>query len=249
MKHTLRLIAGSTLLLMLLGCHAPASSNSATSMELKIYSVPPDQTQNLAQSLGLALGIKANVTTPAPGKLLVYAPLATQTSIGAAIASLGKASPSEQVPAQVEIHFWSVAGITGAGTDDPALHNLEASLASLHQAIGPLHFKLEQRVSAVVASQHGGSIETSNNPMNPDVFQFQVGAVDKDTADISLTYGITAISTFKTHILARLGQYIVLAQMAGACPLKTTGQTIDTCPVSSGTRLLIIRVDRLKPNA
>jgi len=121
MQHAIRWMATASLVVGLAACNAPRTDHAdpgATAMALKIYAVPPAQTNQLSQSLGDTLGKTANVTVPALGKLLVYAPIGAHASIGAALTSLAKSGPAAAAQAQVDLHFWVVDAQPRAGTDE-----------------------------------------------------------------------------------------------------------------------------------
>lgn len=255
MKRTLQLIASSALLLALTACRAPDhghTAQAAAPMELKIYAVPPEQTGKLGEALGNALGKMANVTMPAPGKLLVYAPRDAQVSIDAAIASLGQSASPEQASAQVNLRFWVVDAETGPGTDDPTLKPLSATLDSVRQSMGPLHFQLDQAVAAMASVGHNSTIRTATDGGYPRAFDFNVNTVNGNTINLFLLYddnGQSGLAQFKTQIDTQSGQYQVLAQAPGACAAALPGKTAPPCPVKPALRLLIVRADRLNPPA
>lgn len=255
MKHTVQWIAGATLVLALSACRAPADNHAgqvAAPMELKIYAVPPEQTIPLAGSLGNALGKAANITVPAPGKLLVYAPRDAQSSIADAITSLGKSVASEPAAAQVDLHIWIVDAVAGPGSDDAALKPLDTALESVRKSMGPLHFQLDQAVSAITSVGPDGSIKTATDGGYPRSFGFQVTATHGNTIQLALSYddnGQSGLSQLDTHIGINSGQYVVLAQAPGACAAALPGKTAPPCPQKPALRLLIVRADRLPAQA
>ena len=255
MKQILRLIAG-TAVLALAACHAPDNAQpkqSAASMELKVYAVSPAQTSQLALALNSSTGGKATVTSPAPGKLLVYAASETQTSIGKAIASLGQLSATPSPATQVELHFWVVDGESGAGADDAALKPLAPALDSVRQNMGPLHFSLDQAVSARTSTDgHDSSIVAAPAGGYASDFDFAVKGVDGDMLDLWLgyvDYGDRGLSKFKSEVNLRSGHYVVLAQGPGACARALPGESAPPCPTRPALRLLIVRADILPPQA
>ncbi|OOG59564.1 hypothetical protein B0E48_01765 [Rhodanobacter sp. C03] len=255
MKHTHRLILGSTLLLALTACQAPNDGRvgqAIAPMELKIYAVPPEQTPNLTEALGNALGKVGNVTMPAPGKLLVYAPRDAQASISAAITSLGNASPADQKSAQVNLHFWIVDGATGPGSDDAALQPLSATLDTVRQTMGTLHFRLDQTLSAMASAGHGGSIVATTSGGYPRAIDFTVNTINGNSIDLDVGYddqGRGGLAKFRTQIDAEPGHYVVLAQAPGACAPAPLGGISPPCPEKPALRLFIVRADRLPPHA
>lgn len=255
MTHTFRIIAGVAALFALSACRAPADNppgQAQAPMVLKIYAVPSEQTGRLAQSLGNALGNKASITSPTPGKLLVYAPRDAQVSIGEAISSLGKSTEPDQAPAQVDLHFWVVDAQTGPGRDDPALVPMTGALDSVRKSIGPLHFQLDQAVAAMTTVGRNGSIKTAPDGGYQHDFDFRVTAGHANTIDLQLSYddhGQSGLAKFETQLDVSSGHYVVLAQAPGACAPTLPGRTTLPCPQKPALRLLIVRADRLPPNA
>ncbi|MDQ6647518.1 MAG: hypothetical protein M3Y93_09845 [Pseudomonadota bacterium] len=252
MNHLTRLIAGTVFLVALTACHAPTDTNhTGVAMELKIHAVPAQQTGKIAEALGNAMGGKATVTSPAPGKLLVYAPHDAQVSIDTAITTLGK-SPSAAAPTQVNLHFWIVDAQAGPGPDDDALKPLSAPLDVIRKNTGPLHFQLDQVVAAMTSSGHNGSIVTAPDNGYPHAFDFQVNDVTGTTINLSLGYndhGQSGLAKFMTQLDLESGHYVVLAQAPGACAPALMGQAAPPCPQKPTLRLLIVRADRLPPHA
>lgn len=255
MKHTLRMIAGVAVLFALSACRAPADNpadQAEVPMVLKIYAAPSGQASQLAQSLGRVLGKKASITSPAPGKLLVYAPSNAQASIGDAISSLGKSTESDQTPAQVDLHFWVVDAQSGPGTDDAALAPMTSALDSVRKRIGPLHFQLDQAVSAMASVGHNGSIKTAKDGGYMRSFDFQISGGHGNTIDLMLAYadqGQTGLAELETQLDVTSGHYVVLAQAPGACAQALIGKAAPACPQKPALRLLIVRADRLPPPA
>ncbi|QRP64382.1 hypothetical protein I6J77_02655 [Rhodanobacter sp. FDAARGOS 1247] len=255
MKQLFRLFAGASLL-ALAACHAPDSTSSkqaAGSSELKVYTVPPAQTGQLAGALRSALGSKASVTSPAPGKLLVYAAPDAQASIGKAIAAIEPASATPASITQVGLHFWVVDGEPGTGSDDAALKPLASALDGLRKSMGPLRFTLDQVVSArTSAGGSGTSIESTIDDGYPRAFDFMVRAVDGEALDLQLAYddhGNRGLAKFKSEVHLRSGQYVVLAQGPGSCAPALPGKSTPPCPTRPALRLLVVRADILPPQA
>lgn len=254
MKHLVRYAAiGAMAALALAGCHAPASGrNGSAAMELKIYDVPPEQTTQLASTLNNVLGKGENVTAPVPGKLLVYAPDTTQSSIARTLDVLGKAASAPAAPTQLVVRFWVIDGVPGTGEDDPALKDLTGSLASLRQTMGPLHFRLNQIASLVDGGTGQSELNTSDAPSMRN-FIARVGSVRGDSARLELSYQDSAMAGLRglhTEIDTAFGQYIVLAQAPGICPATPNGLPASAnCPDKPALRLLVVRVDRLPTKA
>lgn len=251
MKQGFRLAVASVVLLVLGGCGAPGGTpgGADTSMELKIYDVPAAQTAQLGGALGNALGKKASVTMPAPGRLLVYAPRDAQASIGAALASLGQKNSAQQTDTPVALHFWIVDALTGAGADDKGLEPLATTLDAVRHAVGPMHFRLEQAASSLAASDRHGRLVMSTTGGSRRTFDFSLGAATENGVELSLDYqdgGTAGLRQFSTQVGARFGEYLVLAQAPGACQaILPPGQPASSCPRAAPTlQLLIVRVDR-----
>lgn len=257
MKQGIRFAAVLVVLLALGACRAPAdrTADSVQPMDLKIYAVPAAQTAQLAGALGNALGKKANVTMPMPGKLLVYAPQQAQDSIGKALASLGQAAPAANDATQVNLRFWVVDGHPGTGADEAALKPLSATFDSLRSTLGPMHFQLEQAAAGVATSGHGGRIVTTTPAGYQRNFDFRIGPATARGVALTLDYkdaGPAGLRHFSTEVGARFGDYLVLAQApGGACQaVLVSGKATASCsPDVSAMRLLIVRVDRLNPPA
>lgn len=255
MNHAFRMIAGLAVLFALSACSAPADNSAGGAqapMALKIYAVAPEQTGRLVQSLGEALGKKASITSPAPGKLLVYAPHNAQASIAEAISSLGTVAEADPAPAQVELHFWVVDAQTGAGPNEAALAPMASALDSMRKSIGPLHFQLNQAVAAMASIGHSGSIKTATDGGYQRDFGFRVTSGHAGAIDLQLSYddhGQSGLAQFETQIDLASGNYVVLAQAPGACPSPLPGKDAPACPQKPALRLLIVRADRLPPNA
>ncbi|WEN15997.1 hypothetical protein PY254_04810 [Rhodanobacter sp. AS-Z3] len=255
MKQILGWIAG-TALLALAACHAPdnaSSKQAAGSMELKVYSVPPAQTGQLTGALRSALGGKASVTSPTPGKLLVYAAPDAQASIGKAIASLGPVSSTPSAATQVDLHLWVIDGESGAGADDAALKPLASALDGVRQNIAPLHFSLDQMITArTSAGDDGTSVVSAVDGGYSRGVDFMVRGIDGEMLDLELSYddhGQRGLAKFKSEVHLRAGQYVVLAQGPGACAPALLGKSAPPCPTRPALRLLIVRADILPPQA
>ncbi|MEO8859662.1 MAG: hypothetical protein ABI343_21960 [Burkholderiaceae bacterium] len=255
MKQILQLIAG-TALLALTACHAPGNAQSkqaAASMELKVYTVPPAQTGQLTGALRSALGSKASVTSPTPGKLLVYAEPDAQASIGKAIAALGPSSATPSSAAQVDLHFWVVDGQSGAGADDVALKPLASALDGVRKNMGPLHFSLDQMITArTSAGADGASVVSAVDGGYSRGVDFLLNGINGEMLDLQLAYddhGQRGLAKFKSEVNLRSGQYVVLAQGPGACAPALPGKSAPPCLTRPALRLLIVRADILPPQA
>lgn len=258
MKQGFRFAAVLAVVLFLGACRAPVdrtAGNTASPMELKIYAVPAAQTTQLAGALDNALGKKANVSVPVPGKLLVYAPRHAQASIGEALANLGHAAPAAAEAARVNVRFWIVDAKSGVGADEAALKPLSPTLDSLRRTLGAMHFQLDQMAAAMATSGHSGSIAITAPAGYMRTFNFRVGPAVVDGINLSLDYqddGPAGLRRFNTEVVTRFGDYLVLAQApGGACQVVLeSGRQTASCPSDApALRLLIVRVDRLNTPA
>lgn len=250
MKFGLHWIAGCTLALGLLGCHAP-SNNGTASMELKIYPVPSGQSTRLSEDLRIALVDKAQVAAPTPDKLLVYAAHDTQASIGSVIAELTKSAPPPfAAPAEVQVHFWVIDAHAGAGGDDPALGSLSEPLMALRKSMGPLHFNLIEAVSGTTSGGGPARVSTGSG----HIYDFDVNTANTNQQSIMMNVSYNDMNSQKTagfiqvhtSIVPRSGQYIVLAQSPAATAVAPSATDSASPPTM---RLLIVRADRMNPQS
>ena len=221
--------------------------------ELKVYSVPVQQTDAIYHSLQLALGVEASISKAAPGRLLIYASRGTQASIGEAIATMEKntpTTPSDKAGDQaLQVRFWVIDALPGSGSDDPALQVLAPTLVSLKQSMGALHFSLDSSVAAASSLGQHGTIQTSGAGAVGKIFAFNSKAGSNGGVQLHITYLDNAergLAKLETDLNVPLGHYIVLAQGPGAC---TTGSLPSghaaPCDQKSTLRLLVVRVDRI----
>jgi hypothetical protein len=209
-------------------------------MALRIYDVPQAQTDSLRQALAMALapGAQAAVTSPTPGKLLVYAPESSQDSISSALSSLASSKKDNPVPSSLNLRFWIVDAIQGDGADDVALNVLGDVLKSWRASVGPAHFKLAEATSGSVREGGQGQIvtdylfgyATSVSTSGDIAIQLQV----RNMQNSSRTQGL---SEFQGQLSVTPGQFVVLAQT----PVAGETAAGSDAPMA---RLLIMRVDR-----
>lgn len=149
---------------LLAGCSGdgPAAGEGALpKMEVRVYTVPPEQTEMLGRTLNevLATGGKSGlgkVSSPAPGQLVVLAPANLQGSVEASLRTLTAGGPAPAATAtatkpgeQLRLSFWSVDAVPENGPDDPALASLQPALDEARKQLGIVHFELRDHVSGV----------------------------------------------------------------------------------------------------
>ncbi|HEX7340909.1 MAG TPA: hypothetical protein VF269_01400 [Rhodanobacteraceae bacterium] len=251
MKRITCLLLGGALALSLAACSKPASptATATTPMQLKLYHVPAQQSTQLARALQRALiggnlagmfkQTSIRVSSPYPGTLTVYAPRATQTSVGQVITELVKSATTPMAPARLQVHFWLVNVIAGKGADTAALKPLEPTLDHLRAALGPSHFVLDEAVSATtsMAGNGWGSLKTMHGQYQ-HVYRFQAEAGTGGAIRLKMSFedhsGQT-IPQLQTTTILRPGHYVVLAQAPSA---SATGSATTL------THLLVASIDR-----
>ena len=157
------LAAGS----LLTACDRSSSAPSAREddpMLLRQYPAPPDRSEAVANALNDVLagsekepGV-GRASSRVAGQVVVLAPASMQTSIAKTIESLVGNEPASGTPnAAVRVHYWFVDAVPGEGTDDAGLTDIDAALSALEASLGPVHFRLVDRVSLVSGSRRGSS--------------------------------------------------------------------------------------------
>jgi hypothetical protein len=244
MKILSKTVISAAVLMTLVGCRNSPAQNSP--MELRVYSVPAARTADLARALNDSLStLKAHASVAMPGKVLVYAPHDTQTSIGTAIDDLAKstpASPAGQPP--LSVSFWMIDAKPGAGEDDPALAPMRSLLDALRVAMGPHHFSLMESVSGV-SSDAISLIRTTGHDFQFRTIQNNEGirlVVNYSNYDSS-PKNQADIGSMQTEMTAQLGQYEVLARTMA----ETPNNAQPTEASSPTLRLLVARVDATDP--
>jgi hypothetical protein len=248
MKYTLKLLSVGALAFGLGACHrhegstAPVAGDAKASqpMALQVYDVPQAQTETLRGALSkvLAPGGQAAITSPAPGKLLVYAPQAAQESINSALSNLAGSS-KDVVPApSLNVRFWIVDAIHGDGADDPSLNQLGDAIKSWRDSMGPAHFKLAEAVAGTLSEGSEGQILTD--------YQFFYSTSSVASGDVGLNLQVRnmqhpeqnsqGLQEFSGRLTVTPGQFVVLAQS----PAMGNANAAD----APKARLLIMRVDR-----
>ena len=222
-------------------CRSPAAANAgAQPMELKLYTVPPAQTGGILGALQRSLHDHGQASSPAPGKLLVYAPGSNQASIADAIEALSHVDAGDNTPARLQVNFWVVQAVSGAGTDSAQLKPLAAALHTLRESLGAVHFVL-QGTAASVASPDGSNngIETSDGRS----FGFSARMAERHRIALSLQYhdrNPDGIRQLDTQTSLSPGEYVVLAS---APQTPATAQPATADPNAGGLQLLVARVD------
>jgi hypothetical protein len=258
----LRSLCASLFILPLLaGCgagHAPAPDQAQ--MELRIYHVPPEKTDAVRIALvqSLDTGEKnrfGNVSTPAPGELLVLAPASLQSSIGATLEYLARpAQSSKTAPAQMQLQFWSVDALAGAGADDASLSTISAALGEARKSLGEVHFVLNDHVGAVSgigiqwvkkswlvqsagkSSDHAKQIEYRITGAR-DALSLEISYHDQLPVADGEAQERYRVSETDMTVPIRPGQTLVLSQ--GPVPTESN----EGKPLAATTRLYLVRVD------
>ncbi|HET6632556.1 MAG TPA: hypothetical protein VFG73_07605 [Rhodanobacteraceae bacterium] len=223
---------------------SPPDENAAATMRLRAYRVPPQQSSALSEALSHALMSRdsgVHVTEAFPGTVLVYAPPETQASISNAIGALTKSAAGDAAVARLQVHFWLLDAVPGAGSSDAALQPLTTTLNRLRGSLGPSHFVLEDAVTATVMSDRKASIATSSNRQ----YEFSARTAAGGAVDLRLQYNDNhgpqqGLAHLETVVALKPGQYVVLAQAPNAAWHVKTGTPGSATPAM---RLLVVRVD------
>ncbi len=231
-----------------------APGDSAAKMELRVYQVPPEHTQDLLKALtvsfssgGIATTI-GTVSSPAPGQLIVLAPASLQGSIADTLKSLRdstKPAAPTSSPEQIRLQFWSVDALAGAGTDDPALSELKNALDETRKSLGDVHFVLLDHVSSVSGIRDGASKQWQTELDGPNhalTKQLEYWFKTKtDGQSLGFEYAESAgsyVTSVKTTVPMRNGQVLVLSQSPSSLSVVDHKQTTP-----AATRLYIVRAD------
>lgn len=254
------------LALALAGCQAPAGGvDGASTMQLKLYRVPPDQSKTIAKNLGAVLessefqlGTKAHtemrVTQPFPGTVMVLAPASLQASIESAIDEMSKTSGKQVANApdgvSLRVQFWTVQANGGTGDDTAALSDLQPALKRIRDSLGPSHFVLEDTASVLVDAPNHFDPTQGNGKLSSargHDFAFRALAMAGGKVSLDVEYSNTnhsaadrSIPDLNTTVTVDPNTYVVLAEAAP--PLSTTA-----APDPTLMNLLVIRVDRVAP--
>lgn len=266
MNKLVAALAAAVLVLGLAACqHAKPAAAQASNMQLKLYHVPENQSDQVVKALHSALAGNTldgwlkkqdngmRVTEPFPGTVMVLAPPEIQASVGTVIHALSddasKAPPAKARQArnlQFRVHFWVVDMLPGRGADAPALQPLAPTLDALRKRLGTAHFELADTASATVLEGH-----TSNfmNTANRHRFEFWVPSASAGHVQLALKYVDRSPDGFhglKTSASMTLGDYVVLAQAAAPKHLPLGH---GKPPPTGAMRLLVVRVDKLAAHA
>lgn len=163
------LIATVLLVVLLSGCESGGSAGGSAppKMEVRVYTVPPEQTDALRETFNKVFSTTENAaigkaSSPAPGQLVVLAPANLQGSVESTIRSLTTnkpAAPAQAAGQQMRLSFWSVDAIPENGRDDLELDSLQSALEETRKQLGPVRFVLRDEVGAV--SSPGERVERS----------------------------------------------------------------------------------------
>lgn len=89
---------------LLLGACAKPEGGDAAKMDMRVYAVPAQQTEALANAIGAVLGTASDktsfgkVSSASPGQLVVLAPASLQGSIESTLRDLTKLDPADAKP-------------------------------------------------------------------------------------------------------------------------------------------------------
>jgi hypothetical protein len=258
-------------LALLAGCNG-ASSGSAeggsAKLEMRVYPVPPDNTEKIAGTLNNLLRMggdaaKGGASSPGPGQVVVLAPESLQNSIGEtlkALQSTADAKAGAGTAKQLQTSYWNIEAVPGAGADDPALAPIGAKLAEIRTRLGETHLRLVGHVSSV--SSPGQTVSTSYMAADPTVNLPYIGQLQYSLAnkpegvllDISLSDKVPHTpanggaaeyigTSFKTAIVMRLGETLVLSDNP-AIAGSTKG---DSAASARSTRFNVVRVEEITP--
>jgi hypothetical protein len=257
----LRSLCASLLVLPLLaGCGVGHSSApDQAQMELRIYHVPPEKTDAvrtaLVESLAGGKNSVGNVSTPAPGELLVLAPASLQRSIGAALEYLAHpAQTGQTAPVQMRLQFWSVDALAGTGADDAALSGIPAALGEMRKSLGEVHFMLIDHVGAVSgigskwvkkswlvqsAGKSSGVVKQIEYRItgSRDALSLEIDLHDQLPVGDGGPSGTYRVSETDMTVPIRPGQTLVLSQ--GPVPTEPGVSKAQ----ATATRLYLVRVD------
>lgn len=244
------------------GCGGGADSGTADApkLEMRVYDVPPEQTEMLSRTLSsvfagdgkTALG---KVSSPAPGRLVVLAPANLHGSIEASLRALTKDQPPKEAPAKVagplRLSFWSVDAVPENGADDPALAGLAPALEEARKQLGIVHFELRDHVTGV--SSLGQSVQrnwTGTGPagtapprqlgytIRPDGGAWSVNLDYRDSIAVVRTRNGIADASF-----AETGAQTTTAIAPGQTLVVTQNPVPDSDGAATITRLYLVRVD------
>lgn len=247
------------------GCGGGADSGpAAPKLEMRVYNVPPDQTETLIRTLNsvfaadekTALG---KVSSPTPGQLVVLAPTNLHGSIEASLRELTKtqatkeSQPSAKSESPLRLSFWSVDAVPENGADDPALAALAPALDEARKQLGIVHFELRDHISGVsspgqsVSRSWTGSGASDSAPIRELRYTLRKNA---DAWTLDLSFGdqvpVTRTSNGQTNV-----QYLATGTQTTTSvhPGQTLVVTQNPVPDSNGdasvqiTRLYLVRVD------
>jgi hypothetical protein len=248
-----------------------ATTVSSSAAELRVYQVPPEQTEAVVDALNKVFdnGDKSatgKVSSPAPGQVVVLAPGSLQGSVEASLRALtaSQAPPADDKvpPIQIRLSFWSVDALPEDGTDDLELVTIAPALDEVRKQLGGVRFLLRDQVSAV--SSPGKKVERSwlgtklttdsQSPLHSLEYQLRpVG--DQYMLDLHIGEQMPVIQggsvsyigiTGNTSTAIRLGQTLVVTQTPIPRNAMTNG---EVSLADRATRLYIVRADQVPPGA
>ncbi|MBR0345897.1 MAG: hypothetical protein IJI03_11630 [Rudaea sp.] len=267
MKRLIFAIALSSALLA--GCSGdkPGTADGSIRLEMRVYQVPPEDTDAIVKTLFNVLGTgdkgTGRASSPAPGQIVVLAPANLQDSIAQTLKSIKPAAKTkaEVAPAQqMRLDYWSVEALAGAGPDAPSLKELTPAFAELRKQLGDVHFVAVNHINGVsslgekVERSYPSNLGVSGNPtlsqLNYELNNRPEGLMLRITSGEQIPYytssggaGATQYVNIggTTTTLVRLGQILVLAQ--NFVPVNVANPSAG----SRAIHLSLIRVDAINP--
>jgi hypothetical protein len=224
-------------LLLLAACDRQAGSAGVAAasppMSLRVYTVPAERAEAIADALGSALGASGgHVSLAPPDRLIVVAPPLLQTSVAENLGELMKAAGPEAADAAtddsppVRVVAW-IVDVADAATVDPRLQPLQSTLEAVRETLAAPGFTLHAQlaVTANVGKRAGAPMTgVGGTQLHARLLPVDGGV----HADIRLMAGSMAVET-RTRL--RFGETVVLAQ---AMPEDAGGSRV---------RLVIVRAD------
>ncbi len=233
MIMTLTRAAALSALLLLAGCDRQAASPGVAAadppMSLRVYTVPAERADAIADALGSALGASGgHVSLAPPDRLIVVAPLLLQSSVAENLGDLMKAAPPVAAdPGPVRIVVW-IVDVSDTDTVDPRLQPLRSTLEAIRESLAAPGFTLYGQLA--LTGSVGGHVLDSHRAGD--------GRVDLTVRLAPTEGGVLAELDIRANRMGlntksrlKFGETVVLAQ---AMPEDAGGSRV---------RLVIVRAD------